>query len=616
MVAPIQGTVGKTSTDSATVDYLTELNNFYKKPENEGIKSQFVAPDGSSYDITDASYLSKIQSNVTTGKLDIPASKSVDSNADMSLDSKSKKSDNNDSEYAKNKKSGADKGQNEISNTQNAGNAAGSAQSQAEGAQQGKGTVEGVNTKPEEVANTSGPAVQQQQTEEQNAAKQTVESQKKLKEENEKGKQERAKGDAGTAKINAGFKSAMSQLNSKIEAKKSSQESQAASAPEMSDNAETQSGSKMGFEGKLMTVGGSVSGGESSTDAAWEKTMEGPKNQIAQNFQKQEATLQNVKAAGEKAAEGFNKQAEATDVAAGQKLTDAQGQTWKAGGEFAIATVSAVDGVVGLTSGTASVATATTDTATGVPLATNPVTAPTGLALIAKAVIGFVKSVFSFAKGALKFVSAATSALSGAMSLKTAKGLRNEKASLNSQADAQRGQGVTARRKAVADTNKANAQTLAATSQVNAMMSSLGNSALPSITVENKEQFEVVKKERYDQIMAHEQEHSAVIGGTPVITTDSNGVAIAGYVQIDVPSVNESDLEGTIQKAQKVIDAALAPSDPSSQDQNVASKAKSVLEKAQDLLEERANNAKDSKEDSKEQKKEEPKQEVKDELKK
>ena len=216
------------------------------------------------------------------------------------------------------------------------------------------------------------------------------------------------------------------------------------------------------------------------------------------------------------------------------------------------------------------------------------------------------------------FLSAVAGFVSGAVQLKAANKDRDEKEKLNQQADAQREQGAVARKKAVADTNKMNAQTLQATSNVNAMMSSLGNSELPSITVENQEQFEVVKKDRYDQIMAHEQEHAAVIGGSPVITTDSNGVAIAGYVAINVPSVDESDLEGTMERAQKVIDAALAPSDPSSQDKNIASQAKSVLERAQSLLEEKAKNSKDKKDEAKkeEPKVEEPKTEVKDELRK
>lgn len=631
MVAPVQGTVGKTSNDAATQDYLTELKDFYNKPENEGVKSEFTAPDGSKFEITDASYLSKVTSNVNTGKLDVvgaqDTTKAVAPNADMNLstgtnatttnNTKANNSNPAQSDYEKNKDKAA-KSQNE---GENQANAADSGSKGAESAQKGQGQQEGVDTAPNNAGATGATAVGNQDAALEASKKKGVESQKKLKEEKQKGKQEDAKLTATTQKIKAGFKAAMTKLDAKIQTKKSEESSKAENPAEMAEDAETQNGDKMGFEGKLMTTGGGVvSGGEStSTDQAWEQSMQGPKNQLNEKFTKQEAELQNVKAAGDKAAETFNKQAEATDQAASSKLDSAQGKTWTASGSFVGAAVSAVEGTVSTVSGVKDVGTGSQLMTTSATLAAGVYTAPLAPAVAAAGGAMYTKAVVQFGKAVLSFASAVVTTIAGCRQLKDAKKDREDKEKLNDQADEQREQGGVARRKAVEQTNKANAQTLQATSEVNNMMSSLSSSELPSVTVENKDQLEEVKKDRYDTIMNHEKEHAAIIGGSPVINTDSQGIATGGYVQIDVPSLDEGDLEGTIAKAQKVVAAALAPSNPSSQDQNIASQAKSVLERAQSLLEKKVEEAKEGKEKKEEEpKKEETKEvkEIKDEAKK
>lgn len=622
MVAPVQGSIGKSSNDSSTQDYLTELTNFYADPENEGVEAEFTAPDGSQFSVDNASYLAKITSNVNSGKLDLPATqesnKSVAPNADTNLDSKTdKKSDNKtESEYEKNKAKGKDEAKSAEDGAKEGTKNAGSAGSQASSAKEGKGEVEGVSTKAEDVSSSSESVINNTAAENDASLKETEASKQKLKESNAAGKKEMAKLDSQTAKINNGFKTAMTKLQNKIAAKKAEESS--SSPEEVLEDSENQSGPKMGFEGKLMTTAGTVSG-ENSTDAAWKTTMQGPMNQAAENFKKTEATLQNVKAAGDKAAETFNKNAEGLDQAGAAKLQGAQQQAVVASGMFAAGGTMATLGIMRLVNGGTKTADGAKDATTGFSLIGNPVTLAAGAGFLAKAGFNFTTAVSNYCGSVQGFITSAGLIYKGGKSLKVGKDLRKGREADLGKATEQRTQGQIARRQAVAATTQANSLTIQATQNLNNMLGSLGNSALPAVTVDNPDQLEAVKQDRYDQIMAHEKEHASVIGGTPVVITDANGIAIGGYVEIDVPSVDEADLEGTMEKAQRVIDAALAPSDPSSQDQNIASQAKSVLERAQSLLEEKVEKAEDKKEEKTEEPKEEakePVEEVKDELKK
>ncbi len=599
MVAPVQSSTGNNTADN---DYLNELRIFYSKSENEGKKADYVAPNGQKYQIEDASYLSTVTSNFTSGKLDKDTTKTVSKKADMNLEV---------SEYSKNKKASAGKNNNTSdditksiagskSSASEASSSSESSKSKTLSAKEGKGTVEGVNTAPDDIAATSAPVVAKEDEANQKAEQMTKESQSKLKEAQKEAKQDDKKLEASTSKNTKEFKSALSRLEAKIQSKANEPAPKGAAA-----EAEAQAGSKMGFEGKLMTA----SVGLSSTDAAWQKTMEGPTQKISEDFQKQQAKLADVKKAGEKAATEFNKQAAASDAAAAKKLEDAKNANSQAGVAYTVAAVSAVVGTVQLVTGIASATVGTTQAATATTMATNPLTAAGAPPTFMQSVVSFVKSASKFAGAAGSYMSAISGAQTGAAFTKQSKSLKQEKASLDAQAEQQRTQGQVARKTAIAQTNMTNAKTLQATQQVNRMLAALGNSSLPSVTVENDQQLEVVKKDRYDKIMTHEQKHSAVIGGTPVILTDSQGIAIGGYVAIDVPTLDRSNLEGTVKKAQKVIDAALAPSDPSSQDMTVASQAKNILGQAQDLLAEKTKKAQDSQSN-------ESKKETKDELKK
>ncbi len=102
----------------------------------------------------------------------------------------------------------------------------------------------------------------------------------------------------------------------------------------------------------------------------------------------------------------------------------------------------------------------------------------------------------------------------------------------------------------------------------------------------NQSQFNSFKKRQYNKIYAHEALHKSKGGslaGPIVIEKDKNGVAIAGHVDIKMPSVDRVNPDKTIKDAKTVISSALAPSDPSNQDLKVASQAKSVLLKAQSI---------------------------------
>lgn len=92
--------------------------------------------------------------------------------------------------------------------------------------------------------------------------------------------------------------------------------------------------------------------------------------------------------------------------------------------------------------------------------------------------------------------------------------------------------------------------------------------------------------ERDREVRAHEQAHAAVGGqyaGSPVYdyTRGPNGrnYASSGHVKIDVSAI-PGDPEATLQKAQTVRRAALAPAEPSSADRSVAARASQMAVEA------------------------------------
>jgi hypothetical protein len=95
-------------------------------------------------------------------------------------------------------------------------------------------------------------------------------------------------------------------------------------------------------------------------------------------------------------------------------------------------------------------------------------------------------------------------------------------------------------------------------------------------------------KSRDLEVKTHEQAHLSAAGSLATggasftYATGSNGVryAVDGEVNIDTSSVN-GDPAATLRKADTIPRAALAPANPSSQDQQVVAKASAMAEKNQ-----------------------------------
>ena len=83
----------------------------------------------------------------------------------------------------------------------------------------------------------------------------------------------------------------------------------------------------------------------------------------------------------------------------------------------------------------------------------------------------------------------------------------------------------------------------------------------------------------YNHIYAHEMAHKAAGGsfaGAITIEKNSDGIPVAGHVPIAMPVLDKRNPQNTIDHASTVIRAALAPSDPSSQDFRVANQASRI----------------------------------------
>lgn len=101
-----------------------------------------------------------------------------------------------------------------------------------------------------------------------------------------------------------------------------------------------------------------------------------------------------------------------------------------------------------------------------------------------------------------------------------------------------------------------------------------------------KNQWQSLKKESYNEIYRHELAHKNAIGnlgGPIVIKKDKNGIAFEGHVEVKMPVLNPDNPDETIQHAKKVINSALAPSNPSNQDYKVAHEAQEIMQRAQDI---------------------------------
>ena len=115
---------------------------------------------------------------------------------------------------------------------------------------------------------------------------------------------------------------------------------------------------------------------------------------------------------------------------------------------------------------------------------------------------------------------------------------------------------------------------------------------------QQKAQKNALIKKNYDKIYAHELMHKSEGGslaGSIVIEKNTDGIPVAGHVDIKMPSLNPNNPQKTIDDANTVIKSAMAPFDPSEQDYKVASKAKSVKMQAQAIKDKNTGNKLDYK---------------------
>ena len=99
------------------------------------------------------------------------------------------------------------------------------------------------------------------------------------------------------------------------------------------------------------------------------------------------------------------------------------------------------------------------------------------------------------------------------------------------------------------------------------------------------QQRQTMIKQRHSEIYAHELAHknaAGSLGGSIVIEKDANGIPIGGHVNIKMPTLDKNNPDKTINHAETVIKAAMAPGDPSDQDYKVAAQARSIKAEAQE----------------------------------
>lgn len=83
----------------------------------------------------------------------------------------------------------------------------------------------------------------------------------------------------------------------------------------------------------------------------------------------------------------------------------------------------------------------------------------------------------------------------------------------------------------------------------------------------------------YNHIYAHEMAHKSAGGqfaGAISIERNSEGIPVSGHVPIQMPTLNKKNPQQTIDHANTVIRAAMAPSDPSGQDYKIANQASQI----------------------------------------
>lgn len=153
-------------------------------------------------------------------------------------------------------------------------------------------------------------------------------------------------------------------------------------------------------------------------------------------------------------------------------------------------------------------------------------------------------------------------------------------------------QGSQSSQQVAPDENRKNTDLEAnAKDKIKSETSKLVKKATKDLTQQDQQKVQQLKN-RDLEVKAHEQAHLSAAGSIAVggarftYTTGPNGVryATGGEVSIDTSPV-KGDPAATLKKADAIRRAALAPARPSAQDQQVASNANSMSEKARvDLI--------------------------------
>ena len=87
----------------------------------------------------------------------------------------------------------------------------------------------------------------------------------------------------------------------------------------------------------------------------------------------------------------------------------------------------------------------------------------------------------------------------------------------------------------------------------------------------------------YNEIYNHELAHKRAGGsfaGDIVIERNAEGIPVGGHVAIQMPTLDKNNPQRTIDHANTVIAAAMAPADPSAQDYKVTNQAKAIKQDA------------------------------------
>ena len=117
------------------------------------------------------------------------------------------------------------------------------------------------------------------------------------------------------------------------------------------------------------------------------------------------------------------------------------------------------------------------------------------------------------------------------------------------------------------------------------LINSFSNSFSTPLRERQKQKDDLIQK-NYNHIYAHELAHKMAGGsfaGAISIERNADDIPVSGHVPIKMPVLDKKNPQKTIDHADTVIRAAMAPGDPSSQDYKVAAEAASIKSQAQAL---------------------------------